>query len=212
MIIFRSKKPKHFKTYFIFRLFVSLFCALWSLDLDECSLTELNDCHANANCTNTWGGFYCRCAAGLRDPWSDQMQRAGRECISCSNSYCNNRGNCQYDDTGAQLVCVCTSSYYGSQCEIDGDILAVSVGASIIAVLIITLTLVCLVMWGRRWNQEQKEIIGSPIFNYITRANLDSHMKTMQSKTYQAALEDRMRWAQIADVMSNHYAVREFFL
>lgn len=147
--------------------------------------------------------------SGLRDPWSDQRQRAGRECISCSNSYCNNRGTCQYDESGTQLVCVCVNSYYGSQCEIDGDILAVSVGASIIAVLIITLTLICLVMWGRKWNQEQKEMIGSPIFNYITRANFDSHMKTMQSKTYQAALEDRMRWAQIADVMaqSNHYAV-----
>lgn len=147
--------------------------------------------------------------AGLRDPWSDQRQRAGRDCISCSNSYCNNRGTCQYDESGSQLICICANSFYGSQCEIDGDILAVSVGASIIAVLIITLTLICLVMWGRRWNQEQKEMVGSPIFNYITRANFDSHMKTMQSKTYQAALEDRMRWAQIADVMaqSNHYAV-----
>lgn len=198
----------------LFIIYYLFFFFIFSpLDLDECSSPELNDCHTNANCTNTWGAFYCKCAAGLRDPWSDQMQRAGRECISCSNTYCNNRGICQYDDSGTQLVCVCTNSYYGSQCEIDGDILAVSVGASIIAVLIITLTLVCLVMWGRRWNQEQKEIIGSPIFNYITRANLDSHMKTMQSKTYQAALEDRMRWAQIADVMaqSNHYAVRTCF-
>lgn len=67
-------------------------------------------------------------------------------------------------------------------------------------------------MWGRRWNQEQKEMVGSPIFNYITRANLDTQMKTMQSKTYRDALEDRMRWAQIADVMaqSNHYAVFYF--
>lgn len=183
-------------------------------DLDECSSSELNDCHASANCTNTWGSFHCKCSQGLRDPWSDQIQRAGRDCISCSNSYCNNHGTCQYDESGTQLMCICVNSYYGSQCEIDGDILAVSVGASIIAVLIITLTLVCLVMWGRRWNQEQKEMVGSPIFNYITRANLDTQMKTMQSKTYQAALEDRMRWAQIADVMaqSNHYAVTFLYL
>lgn len=179
------------------------------LDLDECSSVELNDCHPNAKCTNTWGVFECKCMAGLRDPWADQRQKAGRECISCSNAYCNNRGTCQYDDSGIQLTCVCTNNFYGSQCEIDGDILAFSIGASIIAVLIITLTLVCLVMWGRRWNQEQKDMIGSPIFNYITRANLDTHVKAMQSKTYQAQLEDRMRWAQIADVMSksNHYAV-----
>lgn len=178
-------------------------------DLDECSSVELNDCHPNAKCTNTWGVFECKCMPGLRDPWSDQRQKAGRECISCSNSYCNNRGTCQYDNSGVQLTCVCMNNFYGSQCEIDGDILAFSIGASIIAVLIITLTLVCLVMWGRRWNQEQKDMIGSPIFNYITRANLDTHVKAMQSKTYQAQLEDRMRWAQIADVMSksNHYAV-----
>lgn len=179
------------------------------IDLDECSSPELNDCHSSANCSNSWGTFQCKCAPGLRDPWSDQFQRAGRECISCSNSYCNNRGACQYDDAGTQLVCECINNYYGAQCEIDGDILAVSIGASVIAVFIISLTLICLIMWGRRWNQEQKEMVGSPIFNYINRANLENHMKTMQSKTYQAALEDRMRWAQIADVMSqsNHYAV-----
>lgn len=185
------------------------------IDLDECSSPELNDCHSSANCTNAWGTFHCKCAPGLRDPWSDQIQRAGRECVSCSNSYCNNRGACQYDESGTQLVCECINNYYGAQCEIDGDILAVSIGASVIAVLIISLTLICLIMWGRRWNQEQKEMVGSPIFNYINRANLENHMKTMQSKTYQAALEDRMRWAQIADVMSqsNHYAVfnRFFF-
>lgn len=182
----------------------------FTLDLDECASVELNDCHPSAKCTNTWGVFECKCMAGLRDPWSDQRQKAGRECISCSNSYCNNRGTCQYDDSGIQLTCVCMNNFYGSQCEIDGDILAFSIGASIIAVLIITLTLVCLVMWGRRWSQEQKEMIGSPIFNYITRQNLDTHVKAMQSKTYQAQLEDRIRWAQIADVMSksNHYAVR----
>lgn len=101
------------------------------------------------------------------------------------------------------------NNYYGSQCEIDGDILTVAIGASVTAILIITLTLVCLVIWGRRWNQEQKQMIGSPIFDYINRSNVDNQMKTMPPKTYQAALEDRMRWAQIADVMSqsNHYAV-----
>lgn len=191
-----------------FQLFHTLFPSS-DLDLDECLSPDLNDCHSGANCTNVWGTFECRCGPGLRDPWSDQYQRAGRECISCSNAHCNNRGTCHYDDMGTQLVCKCMNNYYGSQCEIDGDILTVAIGASVTALLIITLTIVCLVMWGRRWNQEQKQMIGSPIFDYINRTNADSQMKTMPPKTYQAALEDRMRWAQIADVMaqSNHYAV-----
>lgn len=118
------------------------------------------------------------------------------------------------------------NNYYGSQCEIDGDILTVAIGASVTAILIITLTLVCLVMWGRRWNQEQKQMIGSPIFDYIQRTNVDTQMKPMAGQrgpdmtmysshyggksTMELQLEDRMRWAQIADVMSqsNHYGVR----
>lgn len=41
----------------------------------------------------------------------------------------------------------CTGNYYGSQCEVDGEVLGVAVGASVAAVIIIVLTLVCLVMW-----------------------------------------------------------------
>lgn len=198
--------------------------------MDECLSPDLNDCHSGANCTNVWGTFECRCGPGLRDPWSDQYQRAGRECISCSNAHCNNRGTCHYDDMGTQLVCNCMSNYYGSQCEIDGDILTVAIGASVTAILIITLTLVCLVMWGRRWSQEQKQMIGSPIFDYIQRSNADTQMKPMPGQrcadmsmysshyggksTMELQLEDRMRWAQIADVMSqsNHYAVRKWLI
>lgn len=41
----------------------------------------------------------------------------------------------------------CTGNYYGAQCELDGEVLGVAIGASIAAVIIIGLTLVCLVMW-----------------------------------------------------------------
>jgi len=43
----------------------------------------------------------------------------------------------------------CSSNFYGSQCEVDGEVLGVAVGASVAAVVIIVLTLVCLCMW--RW-------------------------------------------------------------
>jgi hypothetical protein len=41
----------------------------------------------------------------------------------------------------------CSSNFYGSQCEVDGEVLGVAVGASVAAVIIIVLTLVCLCMW-----------------------------------------------------------------
>lgn len=45
----------------------------------------------------------------------------------------------------------CAGSYYGAQCEIDGEVLGVAIGASVAAVIIIVSTLICLCMW--RWAQ-----------------------------------------------------------
>uniref|UniRef100_A0A034V7F1 63 kDa sperm flagellar membrane protein n=1 Tax=Bactrocera dorsalis TaxID=27457 RepID=A0A034V7F1_BACDO len=176
-------------------------------DLDECQSRELNDCHASASCSNSWGSFRCACVVGLRDPWADQPQRAGRDCQSCPDSYCNNRGTCSYNEEGNQ-VCACDSSHYGGQCEIDGEVLGVAIGASLAAVVIIVLTLVCLIMWSRRWQREQKNAIGSPVFGYMNTAPMKSAGLPGQPG-YQVTLEDRMRWAQIADVMAqtNHYGV-----
>lgn len=174
-------------------------------DVDECSEVELNDCHAEAVCTNMWGSFVCECGEGYKDPWSDQVQRAGRECQSCPDSFCNNRGTCIYSDEGKE-TCSCSGNYYGSQCEIDGEVLGVAIGASVAAVIIIVLTLICLIMWSRRWQREQKQLV-SPVFGYM---NTVHQMKAQQATApYTISLEDRMRWAQIADVMaaqSNHYA------
>ncbi|XP_017093898.2 uncharacterized protein pwn [Drosophila bipectinata] len=173
-------------------------------DLDECQSSELNDCHPGASCTNTWGSFRCSCEAGLRDPWADQPARAGRECQACADSVCNNHGTCSYSDDGGQ-VCTCDSSHYGAQCEIDGEVLGVAIGASVAAIIIIVLTLVCLIMWSRRWQREQKNAMGSPVFGYMNTAPLKS--AGLPQAGYQVTLEDRMRWAQIADVMAqtNHY-------
>lgn len=115
-------------------------------DLDECLSPELHDCHPEATCSNTWGGFRCECSAGFRDPHFDQPHKAGRECLSCSDSFCNNRGSCSFDAGGNQ-VCSCSGTYYGTTCEVDGEVLAVAVGASVAAIIIIILTLICLVMW-----------------------------------------------------------------
>ena len=41
----------------------------------------------------------------------------------------------------------CDGNFYGGQCEIDGEVVFVAIGASVAAVFIIVLTLVCLCMW-----------------------------------------------------------------
>jgi hypothetical protein len=50
-------------------------------------------------------------------------------------------------------------------------------------------------------------MVGSPVFGYLGGGQVKT--PTMGTAPYQVTLEDRMRWAQIADVMAqaNHYAV-----
>ena len=38
---------------------------LYSVDVDECSSTETNDCDPNALCTNIEGSYVCRCLNGF---------------------------------------------------------------------------------------------------------------------------------------------------
>lgn len=133
-------------------------------DLDECASSELNDCHSSATCANNFGGFSCVCQPGFKDPHKNDPNESGRVCLSCPTTHCNNRGLCSYQ--GDEMQCACTGNYYGSQCEIDGEVLGVAIGASVAALIIIVLTLVCLVMWSRRWSREQKTI-GSPVYGYM---------------------------------------------
>ncbi|XP_050296688.1 uncharacterized protein LOC126736402 [Anthonomus grandis grandis] len=175
-------------------------------DLDECSSPELHDCHSEADCINVFGSFKCECKSGLRDPWSDNKHRAGRFCERCPAAHCSNRGECKY--MNGQESCTCTGNYYGAQCELDGEVLGVAIGASVAAIIIIGLTLVCLVMWSRKWSREQKAAVGSPVFGYMATASNTVKTPVVGAPPYQLTLEDRVRWAQIADVMAqaNHYA------
>lgn len=60
---------------------------------------------------------------------------------------------------------------------------------------------------SRKWQREHKNAIGSPVFGYLGNGQVKTPV--MGQAPYQVTLEDRMRWAQIADVMAqaNHYAV-----
>jgi len=124
--------------------------------LNECEDPLYNDCGENSVCINTFGGFICECKRGYGDRYAGDKERSGRECETCPDDYCNNRGSCSVLD--GSRVCQCTGNYYGDQCEVDGEVLAVAVGASVAAVIIILLTLVCLCMWSRRWKREQEKV------------------------------------------------------
>lgn len=177
-------------------------------DLDECRTPELNDCHVAATCQNTFGSFECACPPGYKDEYASNPNKAGRRCETCSSEHCNHRGTCSYNK--GQPVCQCAGNYYGSQCEVDGEVLGVAIGASVAAVIIILSTLACLCMWSRRWNKEQKCAgIGSPVFGYMPSGGSAVKTPGIGAPPYQVSLEDRLRWAQIADAMAqstNHYA------
>ncbi|XP_045467312.1 uncharacterized protein LOC123675744 isoform X2 [Harmonia axyridis] len=179
---------------------------LYLQDLDECASPELHDCHQLAKCINVFGGFRCECEEGYRDEYLDSKYRAGRHCEQCPNQYCNNRGKCRYQDK--QEVCECSGNYYGYQCELDGEVLGVAIGASVTAIIIIGLTLLALVMWSRKWQREQKACVGSPVFGYMAAASNTVKTPIVGGPPYQLTLEERLRWAQLADVMAqtNHYA------
>lgn len=66
------------------------------------------------------------------------------------------------------------------------------------------------IIFSRKWSREQKAAVGSPVFGYMATASNTVKTPVVGSPPYQLTLEDRLRWAQIADVMAqaNHYAVR----
>lgn len=66
-----------------------------------------------------------------------------------------------------------------------------------------------MIFFSRRWSREHKAAVGSPVFGYMATASNTVKAPVMGAPPYQLTLEDRVRWAQIADVMAqaNHYAV-----
>ena len=114
-------------------------------DFNECSEPEYNDCGDYSLCVNLFGGFTCKCLDGYGDKYETDPELAGRFCQSCPAEFCSGRGDCSI--RGGERQCECSGNFYGDQCQIDGEVLAVAVGASVAAVIIIVLTLICLCMW-----------------------------------------------------------------
>lgn len=176
-------------------------------DVNECNDPTLYDCHPDASCINEFGTFTCRCLPGYTDRYSDDPEQVGRKCETCSSDYCNKRGDCRI--ASGQKVCECMGSYYGTRCEIDGEVLGVAVGASVAAVVIIILTLIFLCMWSRRWKAQDRktEVLargaaaGATLGGFAV--NMQHKSASLQPNQYGVSMEDRMRWAQIAETMTS---------
>ncbi|XP_077562202.1 uncharacterized protein LOC144178322 [Haemaphysalis longicornis] len=174
-------------------------------DVNECNDATLNDCSKNGVCENVFGTFRCACKAGYTDKYPDTKWKSGRTCTACAPDYCNNRGDCRI--TNGQRECSCRGKYIGSRCDIDGEVLGVALGASVTAIIIIVLTLVCLCLWNRRWKREQHKAevmsahsVGS--LGYLSKAST-------LGPAYRVSVEDRLRWQHIADAMGNIYVQPE---
>merc|ERR1719195_548662 len=132
---------------------------------------------------------------------------------------CSNRGQCSIEE--GSRVCACTGNFYGDQCQIDGEVLAVAIGASVAAVIIIVLTLICLCMWSRRWKRDQQNtdlsrnyprsyMVGTlppPPPNYITKM---ANWQPQPSPIYSVDSQSQLRWAHHLDANGqNIYAQPE---
>ncbi|KAF0304780.1 sperm flagellar membrane protein [Amphibalanus amphitrite] len=179
------------------------------LDLDECENADQHDCDENAECSNVFGSFTCKCKSGYDDRYRKDEQKAGRYCDSCTDDYCGDRGTCQIFD--GEKTCQCRGAYYGAQCEIDGEVLGAALGATAAAAVIIIATFICLCKWSKRWHKGQghtKVEMGT-----LGAASGYSFMKPSAAAAahanFQMGVEERLRWAQMAEAIGrqNLYAV-----
>lgn len=187
-------------------------------DFNECTEPEYNDCGDYSVCVNRFGSFTCDCLPGYGDRHVGNPLMSGRHCLSCPEDYCSGRGTCSIDN--GDRICTCTGNYYGTQCQLDGEVLAVAVGASIAAAVIIILTLICLCMWSRRWKREQSKtemsrsayprsymINTMPPPSYLTTNKMSGWGPSGPTTAYQ---DPGLRWAHHLEVTGqNIYAQPE---
>ncbi|GBM23891.1 hypothetical protein AVEN_208520-1 [Araneus ventricosus] len=172
-------------------------------DVNECSDINLNDCADDGACLNVFGTFICKCKPGYIDPFKHDERRSGRKCLACQPDYCSYHGQCFVVQD--QKLCNCTGNFIGRRCELDGEIVAVSVGAVFAAIIIIVVTLYCLCSWNRKWKKQQQkaEVLSSRSYNSNNTFSCISNMMNANINPYNLTMEDRMRWAHISDVVKS---------
>ncbi|CAH3141588.1 unnamed protein product [Pocillopora meandrina] len=77
------------------------------LDMDECK-SDISDCDVNANCTNMYGSYKCKCKAGYTGDGHSCSDI--NECNNGSHS-CDVNANCE--NTNGSHNCICKEGYIG---------------------------------------------------------------------------------------------------
>ena len=88
----------------------------FTIDLNECLLTHLNDCHNNATCTDIDGSYKCDCDTGFSGDGitCDDIDECQANISNCdASAHCVNKVG-SYD-------CHCLSGYLGDGFLCEGD-------------------------------------------------------------------------------------------
>ncbi|GBN70408.1 hypothetical protein AVEN_107944-1, partial [Araneus ventricosus] len=67
----------------------------------------------------------------------------------------------------------CRGNYGGSRCQIDNEVVGVSVGVSVIAIIVIAITAACLYLWNRRWKRAHQKSEASKHAGYRLQTMAD---------------------------------------
>ncbi len=82
----------------------------YCIDIDECADDALNDCDANATCTNTNGGYTCTCNDGYTGDGKSCSDVD--ECADPNLNDCDANATCTNTDGG--YTCECNDGYQGN--------------------------------------------------------------------------------------------------
>ena len=78
-------------------------------DVDECAKSDTNDCAADATCTNTKGGFTCKCKQGFAGD--------GKKCTEVDECAKSDTNDCAADatctNTKGGFTCKCKQGFVG---------------------------------------------------------------------------------------------------
>ncbi|KAK3593640.1 hypothetical protein CHS0354_025531 [Potamilus streckersoni] len=129
--------------------------------VDEC-LLGIDDCHSEAECTNSEGLYNCECKLGFTGN--------GTYCKDNCAGYCGQNGQCYKNNSGSPL-CQCAKGYSGLRCEkyigtfeelTTGQIAGIGIGLAVGLLIILVIWLSLCRMKKRKYKAVLADKLGVP--------------------------------------------------